>query len=80
MPRQPTCLHSSNFDIALQHWFQNASKKAASRAAFEHSGLEQRLFRGLLARRIERPGTVDVGDLVIAETKHLPQDFIGVLA
>jgi hypothetical protein len=40
----------------------------------------KRLFRGLLAGRIERAGIVDLGDLMIAEAEHLAQDFIGVFA
>jgi len=40
----------------------------------------RRLLRGLLARRIERAGIVDFGDLVIAEAEHLAQDLVGVLA
>ena len=38
------------------------------------------LFGRLLARRIERAGIVDFGDLVIGEAEHLAQDLIGVLA
>src|SRR5271168_627964 len=40
----------------------------------------RRLFGGLLPGRIERAGIVDLGDLMIAEAEHLPQDFIGVFA
>ena len=38
------------------------------------------LFGGLLARRIERAGVVDLRHLTVAEAKHLAQDFVGVFA
>ena len=38
------------------------------------------LFCGLLPRRIERTGIVDLGDLMIREAEHLAQDLVGVLA
>ena len=41
---------------------------------------ERTLLRGLLARRIERAGVVDFGNLVIAEAEHLAQDLVGVFA
>jgi hypothetical protein len=38
------------------------------------------LFGGLFPWRIKRAGIVNFGHLVIAEAKHLPQDFVGVFA
>ncbi len=38
------------------------------------------LFGGDLARRVQRAGIVDLGDLVVREAEHLAQDFVGVLA
>jgi hypothetical protein len=43
-------------------------------------GCETKLFRCLLARRIECAGIVDLGHLMVAEAQHLTQDFVGVFA
>ncbi len=58
------------------------SKKAA-RIRRPFNDLPERegdLLGRLLARRVERAGIVDLGDLVVAEAEHLAQDFVGVLA
>jgi 2-polyprenyl-3-methyl-5-hydroxy-6-metoxy-1,4-benzoquinol methylase len=38
------------------------------------------LFSRDLARRIERAGIVDLGDLMIAEAEHLAENLVGVFA
>lgn len=63
---------------------REAAVTKANKKAAETGGLSclrmNRLLRGLLLRRIERAGLVDIGDLVIAEAEHAAQDLVGVLA
>ncbi len=59
--------------LFFRFWWEPASgtectqKRAASTGGPLVHLKEARLLRGLLARRIERAGIVDLGDLVIAE-------------
>jgi len=55
-------------------------KTAGFRRPFVSSGGVCLLLSGLLARRIERAGVVDLGNLMVAEAEHLAQDLVGVLA
>src|SRR5438477_3228248 len=58
----------------------DGKKAAGEPAAFAFEGRGSRLLGGLLARRIERAGIVDLGNLVVGEAEHLAEDFVGVLA
>ena len=49
-------------------------------AALSYHALWSCLLSGLLLRRVERAGLVDIGDLVVAEAEHRAQDLVGVLA
>ncbi len=55
-------------------------KKPPRRDGLLGSGIGRGLFGGLLPRRVERAGSVNFRDLVVAETQDLAQDFVGVLA
>jgi hypothetical protein len=62
--------------------FPNTKRPPERPAAFKskNSSRKRRLFSCHLARRIERAGIVDLGDLVVAKAEHLTQDFVGVFA
>src|SRR5205823_4395084 len=82
---QLTCLHSSNLSFALQQkWVIRAPMEEKDRRGtgglLRSMGQEWGLLGRLLARRIERAGIVDLGDLMIGEAEHLAQDLVGVLA
>ena len=79
MLRTPVCMAAI---LLLQRGMMadGKAKKAAGADGLCMSEWRLALLRGLLAWRIERPGIVDLGDLVIAEAKHLAQDLISMLA
>jgi len=76
------CLHGSIDHTATQHeWsdrFFKSQKKPPETGGF--SKLMARLFGCLLAGRVQCAGIVDFGDLMVAESKHLAQDLVGVFA
>jgi hypothetical protein len=81
--QQYVCLHGSMSSFAVQQWPQNAlqtAKRAAGVTGGPFELMWSGLFGGLLARRIERAGIVDLRHLVVAEAENLAQDFVGVLA
>ncbi len=55
------------------------NSKKPPRGGFSVSSLFL-LLGGLLARRVQRAGGVDVSDLLIREAEHLTQHLVGMLA
>ena len=82
---QPACLHSSIFHFALQYepiedCYRARKKGCQSGSPRNPSAIGPRLFRSLLARRVERAGIMDLRDLMIAEAEHFAQDLVGMFA
>jgi hypothetical protein len=74
-------LNGNKIRIKLGHGEMRPTKKAAgTTGGLEAKSCKRCLFSRNLARRVERAGIVDLGDLVVAEAEHLAQDFVGVLA
>jgi hypothetical protein len=81
--QQYVCLHSSMSSFAVQQIAAECppdSKKGRRNDRRPFELIWSGLFGGLLARRIERAGIVDLRHLVIAEAKDLAQDFVGMFA
>jgi hypothetical protein len=81
--KQQACLHSSNQSGATQQKCGDGiphRKRPPEPGGLGIPEYKTGLFGCLLARRIERAGIVDLGDLMVAEAEHLAQDFVGMLA
>ena len=77
------CAPQQNFDGWRSKGPPKTSALQNSVASFRGNEANARkadLFRRHLARRIERAGVVDFGNLLVVEAEHLAEDFVGVLA